>query len=362
MSKLPMMSIRVHGGMPPRVCMEMAKAAEANGFGSIWFAENPFNRGVLPVVGAVVGATQRIRVGIGVFNPYNRHPTLMAMEIGALDDLAGGRAAFGIGSGIGDRVTRMGLSYEKPLAAVRDAITIMRGMMRGETVTHQGTVFSASNAKLEFEPPRPDMPILMAATGDQALRLCGRIADGLMISNMSPPGYTVRALGLLAEGAAKAQRPPPATVVQYVPCVVRHDRDQARTVVKGTVGGMLTAYWDFSERTPAVRQAMVGQSGISQADVVAAIDRIHAGENPADVLDDRFVDAYSIAGNADDCLAMISKYGAIGVTELVLTFVGSQPMEDMAHLGGALAERALAELATGRRIAASDGLRGSENP
>src|SRR5215204_1641698 len=139
---LPTIGVRVHGGMPPRACIEIAQAVEQNGLASLWFAENPFNRGVLPAVAGAVIATKRIRVGIGVFNPYNRHPTLIAMEIAALDELANGRACLGLGSGIGDRITRMGLSYEKPLGAVRDAITIVRGMLKGESVTYQGSVFS----------------------------------------------------------------------------------------------------------------------------------------------------------------------------------------------------------------------------
>ena len=52
------------------------------------------------------------------------------------------------------------------------------------------------------------------------------------------------------------------------------------------------------------------------------------------MLDDRFVDAYAIAGNADDCLAAMARFGEIGVTELVVTFVGEQPTHDMAYLGG----------------------------
>lgn len=339
MVKLPTLGVRVHGGMPPRACIEIGEAVERNGLDSLWFAENPFNRGILPTLGAAVAATRRIRLGIGVFNPYNRHPTLMAMEVGALDELADGRAAIGIGSGIGDRVTRMGLNYDKPLAAVRDAITILRGMLKGEAVTYQGTVFSVANAKLEFTPPRPNMPIYMAATGDQALRLCGQVADGLMISNMSPPAYTVRALQLLAEGAAKAKRPVPATVIQYVPCVVRKDGAEARAIVKGTVGEMLSAYWTMSERWPAVRQAIVNGNDIPEDEFVAAIGRVRAGERAADVLDDRFVDAYAIAGNADDCLASIAHYGAIGVTELILTFIGNQAIEDMAYLGAALGSK-----------------------
>jgi 5,10-methylenetetrahydromethanopterin reductase len=322
--------------MPPRACIEIAEAVEKNGLAALWFAENAFNRGVLPAVAGAVLATRRIRIGIGVFNPYNRHPTLIAMEIGALDELADGRAALGIGSGIGDRVTRMGLSYDKPIGAVRDAIIIVRGMLRGESVTYDGSVFSVVNVKLEYEPLRPDLPIYMAATGDQALRMCGKIADGLMISNMCPPGYTVRALELLAEGAANAGRPVPRAVIQYVPCVARKDRNEARQVVKATVGEMLSAYWAMGEKWPAVREAMLRGSGIPEVEFAGTIDRIRAGEKPADLLDDRFVEAYSIAGTMDDCMAAMARFGKIGVTELVVTFVGGQPTIDMAYLGAGI--------------------------
>ena len=45
---LPKLSVRLHGGIDPRRSVDLAKAADANGFDSVWFAENPFNRGVLP--------------------------------------------------------------------------------------------------------------------------------------------------------------------------------------------------------------------------------------------------------------------------------------------------------------------------
>jgi 5,10-methylenetetrahydromethanopterin reductase len=326
--------------MSPRACIEIGEAVERNGFNSLWFAENPFNRGVIPAVAGVMLATKRIQVGIGVFNPYNRHPTLIAMEIGALDELAGGRAALGIGSGIGDRVTRMGISYDKPLAAVRDAITIVRNMIAGANVTYQGKVFSVKNVKLEFAAPRSNMPIYMAATGDQALRLCGEIADGLMISNMCPPSYTVRALGLLAEGATKAQRAVPKTIVQYVPCVARPDRTEARRLIKQTVGEMLSAYWTMGEKWPATRNAMLVGSGITESDFVAVMNRIRAGEKAVTVLDDRFVDAYSISGNIEDCVSAINRFGEVGVTDLIVTFVGEQPIADMAYLGNGLKDAA----------------------
>src|SRR5215471_12003990 len=92
--------LRLHGGLDPRRCVELARAAEAANLACVWFAENPFERGVLPAAAACAAATQRIRIGIGVWNPYNRHPSLIAMEIGALDELARGRVDLAIGSGL----------------------------------------------------------------------------------------------------------------------------------------------------------------------------------------------------------------------------------------------------------------------
>ena len=48
MSDLPKLSVRLHGGIEPGRCITLAKTAEAQGFHSVWFAENAFNRGVLP--------------------------------------------------------------------------------------------------------------------------------------------------------------------------------------------------------------------------------------------------------------------------------------------------------------------------
>jgi 5,10-methylenetetrahydromethanopterin reductase len=333
---LPKLSVRLSGGLAPRRCIDLAKAAEANGYDSIWFAENPFNRGVLPAASACVTATSRIRVGIGVFNPYNRHPTLIAMEIGALDELAQGRVRLGIGSGIASATERMGLGTERPLAAVRDAITIVRALLAGETVSHAGRAFSTHEVKLEYSPPRPDMPLLMAARGEQALALCGRLADGLMISNMCPPDFTRHAVEVVRKSAREAGRPLPAEVVQYVPCAARPDRNEAVNLAKETIGELLPGFWSLSQRVPAAKAALLRAGGLTEADFVSAVERLRGGERPADALDERFVAAFAVAGTANDCLAQARRYREAGVSELALTFVGSRPDEDMQYLADAI--------------------------
>jgi 5,10-methylenetetrahydromethanopterin reductase len=333
---LPKLSVRLSGGVAPRRCIDLAKVADANGYDSIWFAENPFNRGVLPAASACAAATSRIRIGVGVFNPYNRHPTLIAMEIGALDELAQGRVRLGIGSGIASATERMGLSTERPLAAVRDAITIVRAMLAGETVSHAGRAFSAHEAKLEYGTLRPDMPLLMAARGEQALALCGRIADGLMISNMCPPDFTRHAVEIVRRSAREAGRSAPAEVVQYVPCAARPDRNEAVSLAKETIGDMLPGFWSLGQRVPAAKAALLRTGDLSEADFASAVERLRGGERPSDALDERFVAAFAIAGTAEDCLAQARRYREAGASELALTFVGERPERDMEYFARAV--------------------------
>lgn len=334
MAKLPNLSVRLHGGMTPSQCVEQAKAAEAAGIGAVWFAENPFNRGIIPAAAACAAATTTLQIGAGVFNPYNRHPTLIAMEIGALDELSGGRVRLGIGSGIGFAIERMGFSYGKPLTTLREAIQIVRALLAGEEVTHAG-VFNVKNVKLDYK-PRADIPIFMAGRGDRSLEVCGELADGLIVSNMCTAGFTAKAVEALNDAAHKAGRTAMPGVVQYMPCFPRTDRDEAQRLAREAVAEMVPAYWRLAQRLPAARSALLDGSGISEADFAAAASKLQGGEKPEAALDERFVRAFAIAGNAEDCLVQASDYAAAGVTELALTFTGPGTAADMKMMADAV--------------------------
>jgi 5,10-methylenetetrahydromethanopterin reductase len=335
MTAFPKLSVRLHGGMTPALCVEQARAAEAAGLYAVWFAENPFNRGTLPAAAACAAATTKIRIGAGVFNPYNRHPTLMAMEIGALDELSGGRVRLGMGSGIGFAIERMGFSYGKPLTTLREAISIVRALLRGDEVTHAGAVFNVNKVKLDYK-PRADIPIYMAGRGDRSLEACGEIADGLIVSNMVTASFAAKAAKTVHDAARAAGRDPPE-IVQYMPCFARADREEAIRLAKQAVGEMVPTYWTLGQRLPAAKGALLDGSGISEADFADAAARIKIGEASESVLDERFVRAFSVAGNADDCRMSAAAYAAAGVTELALTFTGSSASSDMKYLSDALA-------------------------
>jgi 5,10-methylenetetrahydromethanopterin reductase len=176
----------------------------------------------------------------------------------------------------------------------------------------------------------------MAAMGEQALRLCGELADGLMVSNMCPPAYTTRAVGLVREAAARAGRPAPREVVQYVPCCVRDDGAEARRLAKQTVAAMLTAYWALGTASRATRAALEQHNGLPPGEFARVMERLGRGEPPAEALDDRLLAEYAIAGTVDECLARCRVYADAGVTELGVWFVGERAVEEIARLGAAL--------------------------
>jgi 5,10-methylenetetrahydromethanopterin reductase len=316
----PKLGIRLHGGLAPKQCVELAKAAEASGFASVWFAENPLERGALPAIAACAAATRQIELGIGVWNPFLRHPGQIAMDAAALDELSQGRLTLGIGSGLAGPIERLGIDNRRPLAALRDCFAIVRALLAGDRVTYRGKVFAVDDVQLSYR-PRPNLPILMAARGPRALALSREIADGLMVSNMCPPEFAAWA-GAIAQ---------PKRLVQYAPCAAAADRATAMASIKPALAGMLKTFWALAQRVPAAKTSLVEHSGIAELDFAAAVAA------PAAILDERFIDAFAVAGTPDDCRKRITAYAAAGVSDLVLTFVGPDPIGDMARLSPALA-------------------------
>lgn len=324
--------LRLSGALDPRNCVDLARAAEKAGLVSVWFAENPFQRGVLVTAGASATVTERVRIGVGVVNPFTRHPVQIAMDFAALDELSGGRAILGIGSGIAPPIARIGVANDRPIAAVREAIDIVRRLLTGESVTISGRVFSLDGVRLDFRHSRK-LPIYMAAGSDRALRICGQIADGFVISNMTPLRLAARMIETVAEAAAKAGRPRPR-VVQYVPCAVSADGGEARQGVKRVIGETLTLLWPAGDKWPKRREAVVAESGIPRPEFAAALARLRRGDEAVAVLDERFVAAFAIAGTPAECREQPALYRAAGVDELALSFSSAEQIALLGNQGG----------------------------
>lgn len=336
MKPLPHISIRIDGSMPPQDCVALAKAAETAGLTGVWFAENAFARGILPAAAACALATTRLRINAGVFNPYSRHPTMMAMEIGALDELSGGRTSISVGSGILSAVEKMGLSAEKPVPALRDTLVILRGLLRGEEVDHTGAAFSAKKIRLDYR-PRGNIPVYLAGRGPLIVKLAAEAADGLVISNMCSMRFAGR-IAELAQTSRRAAKPGlPVHVVQYMPCATHRESSEASRAAKQTVGELLPRFWALAQKLGSAKEGLLMGTEISESDFTQAANRLRSGEDPTRVLDDRYARAFSLSGTPEECLAQAAEYKAAGVDELALTFSGPSAQAEIAAIGAALA-------------------------
>jgi 5,10-methylenetetrahydromethanopterin reductase len=333
---LPRISIRVDGSMHPAECVELAKAADAAGLAGVWFAENAFARGILPAAAACAVATQKVQINAGVFNPYNRHPTMMAMEIGALDELSNGRVTLSIGAGIMSATEKMGMSAEKPVPALRDSLIIVRGLLQGKEVDYSGRSYSARKVRLDYQ-SRAHIPVYLAGRGNLTVKLAGEAADGLVISNMCSVEFSRRVAKLMRSSRRAAGRDVPGDVVQYMPCATHSESSKAKDAAKRMVGEMLPRYWALGQKLGSAKDALLSGTNISEEDFSRSASRILAGDDPAQVLDDRYALAFSLSGKPEECLALARKYKAAGIDELALTFGGPQAKDEIAAMGAALA-------------------------
>jgi 5,10-methylenetetrahydromethanopterin reductase len=202
-------------------------------------------------------------------------------------------------------------------------------------VDHRGAAFAVQKVKLDYA-ARPDIPIYMAGRGHRSLLACGELADGLIVSNMCTVAFVAKAVKILQEAARNFGRSKLPEVVQYIPCVPRVDRKDAQRLAMKAVAEMLPGFWRLGQRLPAAKEAMLEGSGISETEFTAAVACLNAGEKPDAALDERFVRAFTVSGNMDDCRGKAADYAAAGVTELALTFCSESAAVDMRFMAEAV--------------------------
>src|SRR5215469_9913537 len=125
------------GNVPMAQMVERAKLAEANGYDALWVADERFYREVYSTLAVLALNTGKVKLGTCVTDPYARHPALTAMAIATLDEISNGRALLGFGAGISG-FAELGIVRNKPARAMREAIELIRQLLKGETVDFKG--------------------------------------------------------------------------------------------------------------------------------------------------------------------------------------------------------------------------------
>src|SRR5256885_5910834 len=182
------LGVALRGHDLPGRTTDLARAAERAGLGSLWVIEDYFDPGAYALAAAAAAVTERIVIGLGVVNPYTRHPALIAMETAALAGIAPGRVVLGLGSSNRKWIEeQMAIPFKTPLRGLREGVEIVRRLLDGRRVTYAGEVFAAHDVALEAPPPAP-VPILLGVKGPRALALAAEVADGGQIGRAACRG------------------------------------------------------------------------------------------------------------------------------------------------------------------------------
>lgn len=303
------------GDVPAPRLLALARIAEKEGLSTLWLTDEAFFRGAIPMAVACANATDRLRIGLGVVNPYNHSPVWIAKDFATLQELAGGRAVLGVGAAWATPLEAQGIAWTRPLAAVRDTVHIVRALLAGEECTYQGRKFAVHGVKLDFEPPAVASSILVAAMFPRALAQAGEIGDGAILSILCPPAYVAAARSLAQEGARSVGRDLDGfELVQYVPMEVDDDGERARRSAKRYVGFLLQLTYGSGD----TRWDMVAElGGLDLDDFTRVYERLAAGQQPEEAVPDALLDNLAIAGTPRRCLELAQAYKAAGTTELV---------------------------------------------
>ena len=213
--------------LPIADVVEVAQAAEAQGYESFWLTEGA-NRDSISQLAYLAAKTSRIKLGTGIITIFSRTPVMVAQTAAGMMELSGGRFILGLGTGHKASVERVqGQVFSKPASRTRDYIRIIREALKGERVSYQGEVVSVSDFRFGGPLPAGELPIYIACLGGPLARVSGEMADGVVPLMASPQGIEKLWEGI-AEGAAQAGRDPSKVdVAGFIVACASDDHAQA---------------------------------------------------------------------------------------------------------------------------------------
>lgn len=262
--------------------VRMTKQAEDLGFAAAWITDIRWLRDCYTVMGALATATDRITLASGYSDVFSRHPGHLAESAATLDELAPGRVIVGLAAG-GVALHRLGRSHDRPARTVALAVSALRSLLDGKTVSIESTSFALRDAQLDIH-PSGNVRIAIVAHGPLVYEVAGRSADIAILANLTTPEGVTWARSHLTRG--RSERDPALGELEEllrVDLCVSSDREAARDVMRRRIARLLSAgYYRNSFVAPPGVAAQLAQDHLPPADL------------------DRLTDALVIAGTPDE--------------------------------------------------------------
>ena len=171
---------------------DAAIRAERAGAASLWTWDHllsivgPWEGPILEGWSVLAGwaqVTERVTLGLMVCANTFRNPGLTAKLATTLDHLSGGRAVLGIGGAWFEREHEafgidFGSGFGERLDRMDESVMLLRRLLDGERVTHEGPVYPMKDALVRPRPLQARLPILIGGSGPKkTLRTLARYGD-----------------------------------------------------------------------------------------------------------------------------------------------------------------------------------------
>ena len=288
----------------------LAERVEALGFDGLLLADSQNLEGDVYVeLAFAAGATERIRLGVGVTNPLTRHAAVTASAIATVQVESSGRAVLGVGRG--DSALRQIGHEPASVETFARYVEQVQAYLRGEAVATGG--IESRIAWLEAA-GQPKVPVDVAATGPRVIAAGARLAERVT--------FTVgadRDRLCLAVEAARAAAPDGVapSLGAYVNVGCGDDVHEACRLVRGSAG--ILAHFssmghDQPERIAAEDEHVIAELGRSY-------DEARHGQSAAShsaVLDDEFIERFAVVGPPERCAERLQHLAAVGLDRIVM--------------------------------------------
>ena len=203
-----------------------------------------------PVLTEIALRTARIQVASAVLSVWGRTPATLAMTAATLHQISGGRYVLGLGAST--RALAEGFHdtpFEHPAGKLRDVVTKVRALLGG-LPAQLGHTPAARPLRLG-QPPVPELPIWIAALGQQTMNVAAELGDGWIPALMARDRLAAWAARLSQRREAAAPDAPALTVAAGPIAVADEDPGTAREMAATCTAWYLSAMGDVYARSVA---------------------------------------------------------------------------------------------------------------
>ena len=287
------LGISIDGRAPLSEIDAQARAAEEGGATTLWIACHLFLRDPVTTAALALAATKKIKIALMAMSPYSIHPVYIAMAAASLEEKYPGRVILCLGAGAPADLKAAGIDSPKPLVAIGEAVKICRQLFAGEMASFDGQMFKVAGRRLVNGGVR--IPITIAASRPNMLKLAGQQSDGVLISAATSPPFVKACLDQVGAGRKS--------------CIV-YTKLGSLDSIRRPIGFVLRG----AHHAENVR---LGGTNLDQQALAAA----YAAENWSEVdrlVSDDVVRRHTACGTPQQVRDKLDEYRAIGVDEIVL--------------------------------------------